>query len=136
MPDAASGTAPAGVIPGFSHGDPAPAGLSDEELRAYEQLSTFYAEHVAYSSIMSTRPQTMYGLADSPIDLAAFAINAFVTLFVTIGPVETAAVYAALTSGAFHPTAEGHAIVADHVMRHVRALLDKEKKPVVEGRLN
>ena len=44
--------------------------------------------------------------------------------------------YAALTSGAFHPTAEGHAIVADHVMRHVRALLDKERKPVVEGRLN
>ena len=44
--------------------------------------------------------------------------------------------YAALTSGAFHPTAEGHAIVADHVMRHVRTLLDKEKKPVVEGRLN
>jgi hypothetical protein len=44
--------------------------------------------------------------------------------------------YAALTSGAFHPTAEGHAIVADHVMRHVRSLLDKEKKPVVEGRLN
>ena len=44
--------------------------------------------------------------------------------------------FAALTSGAFHPTAEGHAIVADHVMRHVRGLLDKEKKPVVEGRLN
>ena len=42
--------------------------------------------------------------------------------------------YAALYSGAFHPTAEGHAIVADHVMRHVRALLDKDKK-VVEGRL-
>ncbi len=44
--------------------------------------------------------------------------------------------YAALYSGAFHPTAEGHAIVADHVMRHVRSILDKEKKPVVEGRLN
>jgi hypothetical protein len=44
--------------------------------------------------------------------------------------------YAALYSGAFHPTAEGHAIVADHVMRHVRAVLDREKKPVVEGRLN
>ena len=29
--------------------------------------------------------------------------------------------YAALYSGAFHPTAEGHAIVADHVMRHVRS---------------
>jgi lysophospholipase L1-like esterase len=44
--------------------------------------------------------------------------------------------FAALTSGAFHPTAEGHAIVADHVMRHVRVLLDKERKTVVEGRLN
>jgi hypothetical protein len=45
--------------------------------------------------------------------------------------------YAALTSGAFHPTAEAHAIVADHVMRHVRAILDKEKeKKTVEGRLN
>ena len=44
--------------------------------------------------------------------------------------------YAALYSGAFHPTAEGHAIVADHVMRHVRALIDKDKKPLVEGRLN
>jgi hypothetical protein len=46
--------------------------------------------------------------------------------------------YSALTSGAFHPTAEGHAIVADHVMRHVRQVLNKEtaKKPVVEGRLN
>ena len=44
--------------------------------------------------------------------------------------------YAALYSGAFHPTAEGHAIVADHVMRHVRGILEKEKKPVVEGRLN
>ena len=45
--------------------------------------------------------------------------------------------FAALTSGAFHPTAEGHAIVADHVMRHVRTVLDKEKKKtIVEGRLN
>jgi hypothetical protein len=33
--------------------------------------------------------------------------------------------YAALYSGAFHPTAEGHAIVADHVVRHARPLLDK-----------
>ncbi len=44
--------------------------------------------------------------------------------------------YAALYSGAFHPTAEAHAIVADHVMRHVRAVLDKEKKTLIEGRLN
>ena len=47
--------------------------------------------------------------------------------------------YAGLYSGAIHPTAEAHAIVADHVMRHVRAVLDKESKetaPVVAKGVN
>src|SRR6202020_2262512 len=56
-------------------GDPPPAGLSDEEGRAYQQLSDFYAKHVAYALIMTTRPQTLYGLADSPVDLAAFMLD-------------------------------------------------------------
>jgi pimeloyl-ACP methyl ester carboxylesterase len=69
------GTAPAELVPGFEGGAPAPSGLSAEEEQAYEQLRSFYATHLAYAQIMSTRPQTLYGLADSPIDLAAFAID-------------------------------------------------------------
>jgi pimeloyl-ACP methyl ester carboxylesterase len=69
------GTAPAEINTAVLRGDPAPADLSAEEARAYEQLSTFYAKHVAYAQIMATRPQTLYGFADSPIDLAAFAID-------------------------------------------------------------
>jgi hypothetical protein len=56
-------------------GAPAPSGLTDEELSTYEQLRTFFATHAAYGLIMATRPQTLYGLADSPVDLAAFMLD-------------------------------------------------------------
>jgi pimeloyl-ACP methyl ester carboxylesterase len=69
------GTAPAEINVAVQRGDPPPAALSAEERRAYDQLVSFYAKHVAYAQIMTTRPQTMYGLADSPIDWAAFAID-------------------------------------------------------------
>jgi len=70
-----AGTAPSDLANGFLHDEPPPADLSDEERRAYEQLRSFYAKHVAYALIMATRPQTMYGLADSPIDLASFILD-------------------------------------------------------------
>jgi pimeloyl-ACP methyl ester carboxylesterase len=70
-----AGTAPPELAEGFQRGDPPPAGLSAEENRAYEQLRNFYAKHVAYALLMATRPQTLYGLADSPVDLAAFVLD-------------------------------------------------------------
>jgi len=56
-------------------GSPPPSDLSDEELSTYEQLRTFFATHVAYGLYAGTRPQTLYGLADSPMALAAFMLD-------------------------------------------------------------
>jgi pimeloyl-ACP methyl ester carboxylesterase len=53
-------------------GAPAPAGLSDEEKRAYEQLTFFYTHGLSYALEMKYRPQTLYGVADSPVGLAAW----------------------------------------------------------------
>ncbi len=53
---------------------PVPAGLSAEEKRAYEQLAFTY-QNVSYAYLMGSRPQTLYGIADSPIGLAAFLLD-------------------------------------------------------------
>jgi pimeloyl-ACP methyl ester carboxylesterase len=70
-----AGTVPADVEATLNAGGPPPASLSDEERRAYEQLASFNSKHVYYALFMATRPQTLYGLADSPVDLAAFMID-------------------------------------------------------------
>ena len=54
---------------------PPPAGLSAEERRAYDQLSALFSKRRAYSSLMGTRPQTLTGIADSPVGLAAWLLD-------------------------------------------------------------
>jgi pimeloyl-ACP methyl ester carboxylesterase len=56
-------------------GDPAPTDLSDEEQRVYDRLIFFYTKGIGYGLEMGNRPQTLYGLADSPIALAAWMID-------------------------------------------------------------
>jgi pimeloyl-ACP methyl ester carboxylesterase len=56
-------------------GGPPPAGLSADESRTYEQLNFFFTKGAGYGIEMGTQPQTLYGLADSPISLASWMIN-------------------------------------------------------------
>jgi pimeloyl-ACP methyl ester carboxylesterase len=55
-------------------GAPPPAGLSSEERRAYEQLVRTFKQ-VDYARLMGSRPQTLYGIADSPVGLAAWLLD-------------------------------------------------------------
>jgi pimeloyl-ACP methyl ester carboxylesterase len=56
-------------------GDPKPSGLSAEESRAYDQLSFLYTKGIGYAVEMALHPQTLYGLADSPVALAAWMLD-------------------------------------------------------------
>jgi pimeloyl-ACP methyl ester carboxylesterase len=69
------GIVPADVHTALLAGDPPPSGLSAEERRAYEQLDTTFKQKVAYAKYMAARPQTLYGIADSPVGLAAWLLD-------------------------------------------------------------
>jgi pimeloyl-ACP methyl ester carboxylesterase len=67
-------TVPADVDKASQAGEPPPANLSTEERRAYEQLLRTYGQ-VEYARYMAARPQTLYGIADSPVGLAAWLLD-------------------------------------------------------------
>jgi pimeloyl-ACP methyl ester carboxylesterase len=67
-------TVPADVDEASQAGGPPPANLSAEERRAYEQLLRTYGQ-VEYARYMAARPQTLYGIADSPVGLAAWLLD-------------------------------------------------------------
>jgi pimeloyl-ACP methyl ester carboxylesterase len=52
-----------------------PTGLSAEEQRAYDRLNFLYTKGIGYALEMGNRPQTLYGLADSPVALAAWMLD-------------------------------------------------------------
>lgn len=68
-------TVPADVSKALSVGGPPPAGLSADEKHAWDQLDDFYKHGLAYAQEMSNRPQTLYGIADSPVGLAAWMLD-------------------------------------------------------------
>ena len=67
-------TVPADVDKASLAGEPPPAGLSAEERYAYEGLIRTYGQ-VEYAKYMAARPQTLYGIADSPVGLAAWLLD-------------------------------------------------------------
>ncbi|MFI0846591.1 epoxide hydrolase family protein [Mesorhizobium sp. IMUNJ 23232] len=68
-------TVPADISKALAAGGPAPAGLSPDEKRAYDQLDDFYKNGLGYAIEMNNRPQTLYGIVDSPVGLAAWMLD-------------------------------------------------------------
>ena len=66
---------PPDILKALTAGSPPPAGLSDDEKHAYEQLSANFMKKRGYAFEMGTRPQTLYGLADSPVSLASWMLD-------------------------------------------------------------
>jgi pimeloyl-ACP methyl ester carboxylesterase len=66
---------PDDVANAIAAGGPVPSDLSDVERRALDKMRKFLAKEASYAFEMATRPQTLYGIADSPVGLAAWMID-------------------------------------------------------------
>jgi pimeloyl-ACP methyl ester carboxylesterase len=69
------GIFPADIDEAAFSGAPAPSGLSADEKLAYDRLQFVYQKGIAYGFQMGLRPQTLYGIADSPVGLAAYFLD-------------------------------------------------------------
>jgi pimeloyl-ACP methyl ester carboxylesterase len=68
-------TVPPEVAKALQLGQAPPADLSADERRAWDQLDFFYKKGLGYAIEMNNRPQTLYGIVDSPVGLAAWMID-------------------------------------------------------------
>lgn len=68
-------TVPADVSRALKHGQRAPAGLSADEKKAWDQLDDFFKNGLGYANEMANRPQTLYAIQDSPVGLAAWVLD-------------------------------------------------------------
>jgi len=68
-------TVPDDVARALQFGGPPPSGLSADEQHAWDQLDFFYRHGVGYAQEMANRPQTLYGIADSPLGLAGWMLD-------------------------------------------------------------
>jgi len=69
------GAVPQDIDKAAASGAPTPSGLSADEARAYERLKSVYTRGAGYAFQMGLRPQTLYGIADSPVGLAAYLLD-------------------------------------------------------------
>jgi pimeloyl-ACP methyl ester carboxylesterase len=69
------GVIPDDITKAAQSGAPTPSGLSGDEARAYERLKLVYTKGIGYAYQMGLRPQTLYGIADSPVGLAAYILD-------------------------------------------------------------
>ncbi|MFM0506304.1 epoxide hydrolase family protein [Paraburkholderia sp. RL17-373-BIF-A] len=68
-------TVPDNIAEALKYGNPPPADLSADERHAYDQLDFFYKHGLGYAQEMTNRPQTLYGIEDSPVGLAAWMLD-------------------------------------------------------------
>jgi pimeloyl-ACP methyl ester carboxylesterase len=68
-------TIPDDIAKALATGGAAPAGLGADEQRAYDQLDSFYKKGLGYANEMALRPQTLYGIMDSPVGMAAWMLD-------------------------------------------------------------
>jgi pimeloyl-ACP methyl ester carboxylesterase len=68
-------TVPDDIAKALASGGPPPSGLSADEKNAYDQLAFFYKQGLGYALEMANRPQSIYGIGDSPVGMAAWMID-------------------------------------------------------------